>query len=64
MKKMEKNLSEKQKRARLLIIEYFRQLPVQERLVERIFDQKWNEMSAFIEQTIDRKIEEKLQAKA
>ena len=64
MKKMEKNLSEKQKRARLLIIEYFCQLPVQERLVERIFDQKWNEMSVFIEQTIDRKIEEKLQAKA
>ena len=61
---MEKNLSEKQKRARLLIIEYFCQLPVQERLVERIFDQKWNEMSVFIEQTIDRKIEEKLQAKA
>ena len=61
---MEKNLSEKQKRARLLIIEYFCQLPVQERLVERIFDQKWNEMSAFIEQTIDRKIEEKFQAQA
>ena len=61
---MEKNLSEKQKRARLLIIEYFRQLPVQERLVEQIFDQKWNEMSAFIEQTIDRKIEEKFQAQA
>lgn len=64
MKKMEKNLSEKQKRARLLITEYFRQLPTQERLVERIFDQKWNEMSAFIEQTIDRKIEEKFQAQA
>ena len=61
MKKMEKNQSEKQKNARLLITEYFHQQTTQERIVQRIVDQKWNEVAGNIEQMIDRKIAERLQ---
>lgn len=52
--------SEKSNNARMFIAEYFRQLSTQERIVQRIVDQKWDKVAGEIEQMIDRKIKERL----
>ena len=53
--------AKKQKMARMFIAEYFHQLTTQERLVQKIVDRKWEEMSSRIDGIIDRKIQERLQ---
>ena len=53
--------AKKQKNARMFIAEYFHQLTTQERIVQKIVDKKWEEMSSKIDGIIDRKIQERLQ---
>ena len=53
--------AKKQKNARIFIAEYFHQLTTQERIVQKIVDKKWEEMSSKIDGIIDRKIQERLQ---
>lgn len=50
--------TDKQRAARQLITDYMLYLSDHERMIERIVDEKWQEMLPAIEQAIDRKIEE------
>ena len=55
-----KEMTEKQKAARKLAADYSRYLFDQENLVERIVDRKWLELSYYIEELIDKKIQERM----
>ena len=55
-----KEMTEKQKAARRLASDYSRYLFDQENLVERIIDRKWLELSSYIDELIDKKIQERM----
>ena len=52
-------MTNKQKAARKLASDYSRYLFDQENLVERILERKWQELSSYIEELIDIKIQER-----
>ncbi|MBO4820923.1 MAG: hypothetical protein J5548_05605 [Prevotella sp.] len=52
-------MTDKQKAARKLASDYSRYLFDQENLVERILERKWQELSSYIEELIDKKIQER-----
>ena len=52
-------MTDKQKAARKLASDYSRYLSDQENLVERILERKWQELSSYIEELIDKKIQER-----
>ena len=55
-------LSEKQKAAHRLAAEYFCYLDEQEALLDRLLERKWKQIEPRLEQMIERKIQERLQA--
>ena len=54
-----KEMTGKQRAARKLASDYSRYLFDQENLVERILERKWQELSSYIEELIDKKIQER-----
>ena len=54
-----KEMTDKQRAARKLASDYSRYLFDQENLVERILERKWQELSSYIEELIDKKIQER-----
>ena len=56
------DMTDKQKAARKLASDYSRYLFDQENLVERIVDRKWLELSSYIEELIDKKVQEAMNA--
>ncbi|MBR6981157.1 MAG: hypothetical protein IKH88_15165 [Prevotella sp.] len=55
-------MTDKQKAARKLASDYSRYLFDQENLVERIVDRKWLELSSYIEELVDKKVQEAMNA--
>lgn len=55
-------LSEKQKAAHRLAAEYLGFLDEQEALLDRLLERKWKQIEPRLEQMIERKIQERLQA--
>lgn len=55
-----KEMTYKQKAARKLASDYSRYLFDQENLVERIVERKWLELSSYIEEIIDKKVQERM----
>ena len=56
------DMTDKQKAARKLASDYSRYLFDQENLVERIVDRKWLELSSYIEELVDKKVQEAMNA--
>lgn len=54
-----KEMTDKQRAARKLASDYSRYLFDQENLVERILERKWQVLSSYIEELIDKKIQER-----
>ena len=54
-----KEMTDKQRAARKLASDYSRYLFDQENLVERILERKWQVLSSYIEELIDKKIKER-----
>ena len=57
-----KEMTDKQKAARKLASDYNRYLFDQENLVERIVERKWLELSTYIEELIEKKVQERMTA--
>ncbi|MBQ6229326.1 MAG: hypothetical protein IJK08_12330 [Prevotella sp.] len=53
-------MTDKQRAARKLASDYSRYLFDQENLVERIMERKWQELSSYIEDLIDKKMQERM----
>ena len=55
-------MTDKQIAARKLASDYSRYLFDQENLVERIVERKWLELSSYIDELIDKKVQERMTA--